>query len=87
MLVSLLKKIDYSTKVTETENKLNNHNQDKDIDTQEFNKLGGDVFNARLVQANLVTKTDFDRKQKNYLNRKITKNKADCLLVQNELKN
>ena len=56
MLLALLKKTDYDTKVTEIENKFNNHNHDKYIDTQEFNKLAGDVFNARLAQANLVTK-------------------------------
>ena len=50
-----------------------------------FNKLAADVFNARLTQANLVAKTDFDNKVSN-LNRKITKNKPDHLLVQNELK-
>ena len=48
MLVTLLKKTDYSTKVTEI--------HDKYIDTQEFNKLAGDVFNARLAQANLKQK-------------------------------
>ena len=84
-LVTLLKKTDYSTRVTEIENKLNNNNDDKYIDTQEFNKLAADVFNARLAQANLVTRTDFDDKLSN-LNRKITKNKTDHLLVQNELK-
>ena len=47
---SLVKKIDYNTKVTEIENKLNNHNHDKYIDTLEFNKLATDVFNARLAQ-------------------------------------
>ena len=81
----MVKKTDYDTKVTEIENKLNNRNHDKYIDTPEFNKLAGDVSNARLAQANLVTKTDFDDKLSN-LNRKITKNKADHLLVQNELK-
>ena len=55
------------------------------IDTPEFNKLAADVFNARLAQANFVTKTDFDGKLAN-LNRKITKNKTDHLLVQNEFK-
>ena len=64
-------KTDYNTKVTEIENKLTNHNHDKYIDTQEFNKLAADVFNARLAQANLITKTDFDAKLSN-LNRKIT---------------
>ena len=79
MLLIQLKKTDYNTKVTEIENKLNNHNHDKYIDTPEFNKLAGDVFNARLAQANLVTKTDFDDKLSN-LNRKITKNKSDIYL-------
>ena len=78
------KKTDYNTKVTEIENKLNNHNYDKYIDTSKFNKLAVDVFNTRLTQANLVTKTDFDAKLSG-LNRKITKNKTDHLLVQNEL--
>ena len=77
----MVKKTDYDTKVTKIENK---HNHDKYIDTPEFNKLAADVFNARLAQANLVTKTDFDDKLSN-LNRKITKNKADHLLVQNKL--
>ena len=66
MLVTLLKKTDYSTKVTEIENKLNNDNHDKYIDTPEFNKLAGDVFNARLAQANLVRKTVFNDKLSNY---------------------
>ena len=69
---NLIKKADYNTKVTEIENKLNNHNHDKY--TSEFNKLAADVFNARLAQANLITKTDFDAKLSS-LNRKITKNK------------
>ena len=54
------------------------------IDTQEFNKLTVDVFNARLAQANVITKTDFDAKLSN-LNRKITQNKTKHLLVENEL--
>ena len=41
------------------------------------------MFNARIAQANLITKTDFDAKLSS-LNRKITKNKTDHLLVQNE---
>ena len=49
---NLVKKTDYNTKVTEIENKLNNHNYDKYIDTSEFNKLAVDVFNARIAQAN-----------------------------------
>ena len=80
----LVNKTDYNTKVTEIEYKFNNHNHDKYIDTQEFNKLTGDVFNARLAQANLITKTEFDSKLSN-LNRKITANKLKYLLVENEL--
>ena len=62
---NLVKKTDYNTKVTEIENKLNNHNHDKYIDTSEFNKLAVDVFNARIAQANLITKTYFDAKLSN----------------------
>ena len=81
---NLVKKTDYNTKITELENKLNNHNHDKYIATSEFNKLAADVFNARLAQANLIAKTDFDDKLSN-LNRKITQNKSKHLLVENEL--
>ena len=41
------------------------------------------VFNARLAQANLITKPDFDVKLSS-LNRKITSNKTKHLLVENE---
>ena len=41
-------------------------------------------FKARLAQANLITKTDFDAKLSS-LNRKITQNKTKHLLVENEL--
>ena len=44
-----------------------------------------DVFNARLAQANLIAKKNFDAKLSS-LNRKITSNKSKNLLVQNELK-
>ena len=77
MLIIQLK----NTKITEIENKLNNHNHDKYIDTT---KLAADVFNARIAQANLITKRDFGSKLSN-LYRKITKNKTDHLIVQNEL--
>ena len=50
----------------------------------EFNKLAADVFNARIAQANLITKTDFDAKLSSH-NRKITTNKSKHLLVENEL--
>ena len=41
------------------------------------------VFNARLAQANLITKPDFDVKLSS-LNRKITSNKTKHLLVENK---
>ena len=50
---SLVKKTDYNSKITEIENKLTDHNQDKYIITLEFNTLAADVFNARLAQVNL----------------------------------
>ena len=51
----------------------------------EFNTLGADVFNPRLARANLVAKTDFDAKLSS-LNRKITENKTQHLLLENEFK-
>ena len=58
----LVQKTDYNTKITDIENKLNNNNHDNYIATSEFNTLAADVFNVRLAQANLITKTDFDAK-------------------------
>ena len=80
----LVKKTDYNAKINEIDNKLNNHNHDKYLDTSEFNELAADVFNVRLAQANLITKTGFDAKLSS-LNQKITKNKSKHLLVENEL--
>ena len=82
---SLVKKTDYNTKVTEIENKLNNHNHDKYITTSEFNTLAADVFNARLSQANLLTKTNFDNTVSSF-DSKIAKNKAENKSVENEFK-
>ena len=59
---SLVKKTHYNTKITEIENKLNTHKDDKYITTPEFNTSAADVFNARLLQSNLVTDTNFDNK-------------------------
>ena len=80
----LVKKTDYNTKITDIENKLNNHNHDKYVATSEFNTLAANVFNARLAQANLITKTDFDAKLSR-LNRKTTANKAKHFLNNNDL--
>ena len=64
---SLVKKLDYNTKISELEKKLTDHNHDKcNSDnhnhdhniTPEFNTLSADVFNARLSQTKLITKTE-----------------------------
>ena len=46
--------------MSEIENKVNDHNHDKCFTTPEFNTLAAMVFNARLAQADLVTKTEID---------------------------
>ena len=51
------------------EKKLSDHKHDKYITTPEFNKLTAENFVARLTQANLVTKTNFNAKLSS-LNRK-----------------
>ena len=82
----MVKKTNYNTKVTEIKKKLTNHDHDKYIGTQEFNKLAADVFNVRLSQAKPITKTDFYAKLLS-LNKKLTQklHKAKHLLVENEL--
>ena len=67
---SLVKK---DTNISELEKKLTDLNHNKYINTPELNTLAASVFNARLPQTNLITKTDFDAKQsslnlKNYFN-------------------
>ena len=64
---------------------LTDQNHDKYITTPEFITLAADVFNSKLAQANLITKTDFDVKLSS-LNREITGNKSKNLLVEHELK-
>ena len=82
---SLVKETDYNAKITELENKLIDRNHGKHITIPEINKLSTEVFVARLKQANLVTKTDFDYKLKR-LNHKINLNKTKHIVVENELK-
>ena len=55
--------------------KLTDHNHYKYITTSEFNTLAADVFNARLAQANLVTKTEFNNSVSS-LDSKITADKT-----------
>ena len=71
-----------NTKISEVENKIPNHN--KYVTTPEFNKLRAENFTARLKEANLVTKSDFDEKLR-IINRKITSNKTKYLEVQRKL--
>ena len=82
---NFVKKKDYHTNISQLENKITNQNHDKYITTLEFNKLTAENFAARLAQANLITKIDFDAKLLS-LNRKITSNKTKHLLVKNQLK-
>ena len=79
MLVIQLKKTDYNTKINEIE-KVTDHNHDKYKTTPKFNKLIAENFAARLTQANLVTKIDFNNKLIN-LNKKINSNKIKHLLA------
>ena len=53
---------DYDKKIREIEDKVNDHDHDKYTTTSEFDKLTAKNFDARLAQANFVTKTDFDAK-------------------------
>ena len=59
----------FNTKISEVENKIPDHAEY--ITTEEFNKLTAENFAARLKQANLVSKTDFDNKLITF-NKKIT---------------
>ena len=82
----LEKKIsNYNMKISEIEKKIPDHNHDSYIATPEFNTLAARVFNARLAQANLITKTDFDTELKKISDR-VPSNKSKHLLVENELK-
>ena len=67
----LVKKTDYNAKITDIENVVNNHNHDKYVAISEFNTLAANVFNARLVQANLLTKKLLQIKQNIFLMIKI----------------
>ena len=81
----MVKKTDHNAKVTEIENKLNNHNHNKYITTLEFNTLATDVFNVTLSRTNLVTKTIFDNTVSS-LDSNIAINKTKNESIENELK-
>ena len=80
---SLVKKTNCDTKISELEKELTDHDHEKYISTPKFNTLAASVFNAKLAQANLITKTDFDAKLSS-LNSKITSNKTKHSPVENE---
>ena len=71
-----------NTKIGEVENKIPDNS--KYITTQEFNKLMAENFAARLNQADLVNKTDFDNKLTSF-NRRMTPNKTTHLKVPKKL--
>ena len=72
-------------KISEIENKVSDDNHDKYITTPEFENLAAGVFAARLAQGDLVTKIDFDTKLQD-ISKRITSNKSEHLMVENELK-
>ena len=54
---NLVKKTDYNTKISEIKNNITaDHDHDKYITTQEFNKLTSENISATLAQANLACK-------------------------------
>ena len=55
---NLVKKVDYNTKINETEKKITDHDHDKHITTPEYNKLTAENFAARSAQTNLASKRD-----------------------------
>ena len=84
---NLIKKSDYNTKISEIENKIpsiSNLATKAALTTVENKIPGTSNLVKKFSQANLIAKTDFDAKLSG-LNRKITKNKSDHLLVKNEL--
>ena len=68
------------TQITEIQKKLAGHGHDRCIATLEFNSLAAGIFDARLKQADLVTKTDFDDKLRNLNQKIISIKKSICLL-------
>ena len=70
---SLVKKTDYDTKISEFEKTL------LIIITPKFNTLAARFFNARLVQANLITKKDFDSKLSSLIRKLLQIKQNICL--------
>ena len=55
-----LVKKNYNIKISQIKKKIIDHDHDKYITTSELNSLAANVFNTKLAQADLVTKTNFD---------------------------
>ena len=71
-----------NTKINEVENKV--PDSSKYITTYEFNKLTAENFEARLKQADLVNKTDFDNELTSF-DKQMTSNKTKHLEVLKKL--
>ena len=72
-------------KLLKLKKKITDHNHDKYVTTPESSTLPAHVFNTRLAQANLVTKTDFDNRVSN-TDSKTATNKTKNDSIENELK-
>ena len=59
---NLVRKTNYNTNTIEIKTKIaTNHDNDKYITTQEFDKLTSENFTTRLRQTNLASKCDIDK--------------------------
>ena len=81
--ISLVTATVVNTKISEVGYRIPDNS--KYITTQEFNKLTAENFEARLKQANLVNKTDFDNKLTRF-NKRITSNKTKRFTCSKETK-
>ena len=72
-------------KLKKKKKKNTDHSHDKYVTIPEFNKPTAENFDARLAQAHLLTKIDFDNKLIN-LNKRVNWNKIKHILFENELK-
>ena len=80
---SFVKKTDCNTKISEIENKVNDHSHDKYITTPQFNTMAANVFKARLAaQTDLIRIPDLDFTLKG-ISDKVTKNKTKYWLKMN----
>ena len=58
MLVIQSKRLTITQKINGIEKKITDHDQDKYIATQEFNKLTAEHFTEGLAGANIISKSD-----------------------------